>query len=143
MIKRKEQWLAYAKPQRRQLFFYEDKVLDLTTFMSMHPGGKKALTNYVFKDITDIIFSVYPHKKETTLITLLSYSIGMIPVTDMKQNTKIERQITPTKDRKKVCFVKDFVEKSSKSKNSGVEEEGSLRSSRGKKMSSKSMNLGI
>jgi cytochrome b involved in lipid metabolism len=63
MIKRKDEWIALGKQARKQIFFYEDKVLDLTHFMGEHPGGKKALTNYVYKDITDIIFSVYPHKK--------------------------------------------------------------------------------
>jgi cytochrome b involved in lipid metabolism len=63
MIKRKEQWIAYAKPLKKCLFFYEDKVLDLTRFMTEHPGGKKALDNYVYKDITDTVFTVYPHKR--------------------------------------------------------------------------------
>ena len=89
MIKRKEHWISYAKPIKKQLFFYEDKVLDLTNFMNEHPGGRKALTNYVYKDITDIIFSVYPHKKEPTLIKLLSYTVGKIPPVDMKQNPKM------------------------------------------------------
>lgn len=44
----------------------------------MHPGGKKALENYIFKDITDILFRVYPHKKEETLSKLAKYKIGEI-----------------------------------------------------------------
>jgi hypothetical protein len=85
--------------------------------MNLHPGGKKALSNYVFKDITDIIFTVYPHKKESTINTLLSYVVGKIPPADMKQNVKIERQTTPTKEKKKVCFIKNYVEKK---ENSGL-----------------------
>ena len=32
MIKKKEEWIADAKPNKRSLFFFEDKVLDLTKF---------------------------------------------------------------------------------------------------------------
>ena len=63
MIKSKEQWISNAKILKKHFFFYEDKVLDLTRFMNEHPGGKKALANYVFKDITDTVFTVYPHKR--------------------------------------------------------------------------------
>ena len=28
-----------------------------------HPGGLKAIKNYIYKDITNIIFDVYPHHK--------------------------------------------------------------------------------
>lgn len=63
MLKRKEEWVVYAKSTKKQLFFYEDRVLDLTKFMNTHPGGKKALSNYLLKDITDTVFAVYPHKR--------------------------------------------------------------------------------
>ena len=120
MIKQKEQWITYAKPTKKQLFFYEDKVLDLTHFMSEHPGGRKALNNYVFKDITEIIFVVFPHKREPTLKILLSYVIGKIPPLEMKQPAKIEREVTPSKeskeakDKKKVCFIKNYIKKENK-----------------------------
>lgn len=55
------------------------------------------MANYVYKDVTDILFTVYPHKKEPTLNILLAYAIGKIPPEDMKQNTKAERPVTPTK----------------------------------------------
>lgn len=89
MTKRVEDWLALTKKTNQNLFFYEDKVLDLTNFMVMHPGGRKALTNYLNKDITTIIFTVYPHKKETTLRTLMKYVIGKIPEGDMRQQLKL------------------------------------------------------
>ena len=75
----------------KNLFFYEDKVLDLSNFMSIHPGGKKALTNYLNKYITNIIFTAYPHSKEKTLKTLMKYVIGKIPEEDMRQRHKTER----------------------------------------------------
>jgi hypothetical protein len=75
--------------------------------MNEHPGGKKALGNYVFKDVTEIIFSVYPHKRETTIRKLNTYITGKIPSEDSK-SSKIERSPTPNKEKekKKVCFAK-------------------------------------
>lgn len=78
MIKRVEEWISFGKKSNKTIFFYQDKVLDLTNFMSLHPGGKQALRDYLNKDITKIIFTVYPHKKETTIPTLMKYVIGKI-----------------------------------------------------------------
>ena len=113
MTKRKQQWIVYGRQTQKQLFFYEDRVLDLTHFMNEHPGGKKALVNYVYKDITDILFNVYPHKKQTTLGTLFAYTIGRLSAVDVK-NPKQERESTPTKDKekKKVCFAKRTLDQS-------------------------------
>lgn len=47
-----DEWVHYGKQHRRCYFFYEDKVLDLSEFILRHPGGKKALANYINKDIT-------------------------------------------------------------------------------------------
>jgi cytochrome b involved in lipid metabolism len=44
----------------------------------MHPGGKKALANYINKDITEILFKIYPHKREHTLKILQRYAVGEI-----------------------------------------------------------------
>jgi cytochrome b involved in lipid metabolism len=106
MIKRADEWIASSKKSHKSIFFYQDKVLDLTNFMEIHPGGKKALTNYINKDITNIIFTVYPHKKETTQSTLMNYAIGKIPEEDMKQQAKSARPptLTPVKEKKKVYF---------------------------------------
>lgn len=79
MTKRVDEWISFSKKSNKSIFFYQDKVLDLTNFMSIHPGGKKALINYLNKDITNIIFTVYPHKKEKTLNILTRYVIGKIP----------------------------------------------------------------
>jgi len=104
--KSKESWLQDAKAQKKAIFFFQDRVLDLTKFQNIHPGGKKALSNYIYKDITETVFSVYPHPKEHTTRVLLSYAIGKIPTDETKKNIKIERSITPTKEKKKVCFNK-------------------------------------
>jgi len=73
--------------------------------MVLHPGGKKALINYINKDITHIIFTVYPHPKETTLKTLKKYVIGYIPERDMRQQrSERKRSVTPIRDKKRVCF---------------------------------------
>lgn len=42
----------------------------------MHPGGKKALANYVYKDITQILFNIYPHSPQI-LKKLDKYIIGV------------------------------------------------------------------
>ena len=106
MTKRVDEWIASSKKLNKSIFFYQDKVLDLSNFMEIHPGGKKALTNYLNKDITNIIFTVYPHKRETTLSTLIKYVIGRIPEEDMRQQPKITRPstMTPIKEKKKVNF---------------------------------------
>lgn len=63
MTRRVDEWIAFAKKSNKNLVFYEDKVLDLSAFMNQHPGGKKALLNYLNKDITNILFTVFPHKR--------------------------------------------------------------------------------
>jgi hypothetical protein len=74
--------------------------------MVIHPGGKKALANYLDKDITKIIFTVYPHNKETTLKTLMKYVIGKISEEEIRLRQKVNRSrsVTPLKDKKRVCF---------------------------------------
>lgn len=89
-------------------------MLDLTNFITEHPGGKKALVNYVNKDITDILFKVYPHKKDTILKVLERYKIGTLLTRDRKRTTTPppnfhEKSIL--KEKKKVCFDKDVTDK--------------------------------
>ena len=86
-------------------------MLDLTEFIPLHPGGKKALANYINKDITEILFKVYPHKKEHTLKILNRYAIGAI-----RDNTPLKKTILnvnlsadPPKYKKRVCFHRKFV----------------------------------
>lgn len=50
----------------------------MSEFILRHPGGKKALANYINKDITEILFKVFPHKKEHTLKILFTFIIGSI-----------------------------------------------------------------
>jgi cytochrome b involved in lipid metabolism len=111
------EWINQSKITKRMYFFYEDRVLDLTEFMNIHPGGQKALKNYVSKDITDILFSVYPHSTQSTLQVLFRYQIGKIPEKDF--NHKIRNEKSPLKnshghesqgkEKKKVGFNKKFV----------------------------------
>ena len=84
----KETWVREAKEQKKSIFFFQDRVLDLTKFQNIHPGGKKALSNYIYKDISDTVFSVYPHSKEHTTKILLTYAIGKIPTGETKKNIK-------------------------------------------------------
>lgn len=71
-----EQWISYAKQRQRYFCFYQEQVLDLTDFVNRHPGGKKAISNYFYKDITEILFGVFPHKPEQTLAVLGRYVVG-------------------------------------------------------------------
>lgn len=32
-------------------------------FKNIHPGGSQVIKNYLFKDVTDILFTVFPHNK--------------------------------------------------------------------------------
>lgn len=85
MKKSKEDWVLYGKEKRKSLVFYQQNVLDLTHFATIHPGGKKVLEPYIFQDVTDNLFTIYPHKKETTLPLLNRYIIG--------ENTTFEKDI--------------------------------------------------
>ena len=78
MSRSMEQWAQLGRQKHRYFYFYEEKVLDLTDCIQLHPGGKKALLNYTNKDITDILFKVYPHRRETTLALLSKYRIGTL-----------------------------------------------------------------
>lgn len=74
-----EQWIVQGQKLCKSYVFYENKVLDLTDFMVDHPGGMKGIKNYVFKDITNIVFEVYPHPRDTTLSKLMRFQVGIIP----------------------------------------------------------------
>lgn len=56
-------WVAWGIRNKRSIFFYENKVLDLTDFALIHPGGKRSLECYIYKDITQTLFKVYPHNR--------------------------------------------------------------------------------
>lgn len=81
-------------------------MLDLTDFIYEHPGGKKALSNYYYKDITDILFSVFPHKPEKTLPVLEQYVVGVLPPHEAGKHSKTDRTSSPAKEKKRVCFKK-------------------------------------
>jgi cytochrome b involved in lipid metabolism len=74
-----EKWVIQGKQNCKSYVFYENKVLDLTDFIHSHPGGVKAIKNYVYKDITNILFEVYPHQKVNTLARLMKFQVGLIP----------------------------------------------------------------
>ena len=53
--------MIVLKSNRRSLYFYEDKVLDLTGLTGFHHFSKKALESHIYKDITHILFNIFPH----------------------------------------------------------------------------------
>jgi cytochrome b involved in lipid metabolism len=73
-------WVAWAIRNKRSIFFYDAKVLDLTDFASVHPGGKRSLESYIYKDITQTLFKVYPHNREKTLHRLSQFIIGFAEI---------------------------------------------------------------
>lgn len=77
MRKEFEEWVSWGKQKKRFLTFYKENVFDLTDFVRIHPGGRKSLDNYIYKDVTDLLFTVYPHKKETTMPALNQYIVGI------------------------------------------------------------------
>lgn len=77
MKKEMDEWIAWGKHKKRFLTFYKENVLDLTDFIAIHPGGRKSMDNFIFKDTTELLFTVYPHRKEPTLATLNKYIIGI------------------------------------------------------------------
>lgn len=63
MEKSIQKWIEEGKKNGRQYYFYENYVLDLSQFIFDHPGGVKAIKNYLNKDITNILFQVYRHNR--------------------------------------------------------------------------------
>jgi cytochrome b involved in lipid metabolism len=56
-------WVAWAIRNKRSIFFYDSKVLDLSEFAYLHPGGRMMLENFKYKDITNTLFTVFPHDR--------------------------------------------------------------------------------
>lgn len=52
--------------------------MDVTEFIHSHPGGKKALISYIYKDVTETLFKIYKHDRNNTIETLKHYIIGRI-----------------------------------------------------------------
>ena len=73
-------WVAWAIRKKRSILFYETKVLDLTEFATVHPGGKRSLESYIYKDITQTLFKIYPHNREKTLQRLSQFVIGSVEI---------------------------------------------------------------
>ncbi len=86
MEKRKKEWICIGQRKTKIYIFYENKVFDLTEYLIIHPGGQKAIRNYMFKDVTSSLFTFYPHNKDTTMKVLEKYQIGTIPFCDMEEN---------------------------------------------------------
>lgn len=99
-----EEWIQWAKQQHRYIMFHEERVIDVTEFIHAHPGGKKALISYIYKDVTDILFKVYKHPKEQTLATLRQYMIGMVTPRDRSKTVASMTRSPINKSKKKVCF---------------------------------------
>jgi cytochrome b involved in lipid metabolism len=47
---------------KRPYIFFKGFCLDLTGFIRKHPGGSKVLQKYYYKDVTTILFTIYPHR---------------------------------------------------------------------------------
>lgn len=47
-------------------------------FKNFHPGGAQVIRNYLFKDITDILFTVFPHNKQRVDKILERYIVGKL-----------------------------------------------------------------
>ena len=57
----KKEWVNTAEYGQHFFVFYDGAVFEITAFLSLHPGGSKALYEYKNKDITKALFNVYPH----------------------------------------------------------------------------------
>lgn len=70
----------------------------MTDFQRIHPGGKKALENYIYSDVSDLLFAVFPHKKETTEPSLLRHKIGIISNLHEKKKNLKENSLTISRE---------------------------------------------
>jgi len=50
----------------------------MSHFKFIHPGGSQVIRNYLFKDITDILFTVFPHNKQRVDNILEKYIVGKL-----------------------------------------------------------------
>jgi cytochrome b involved in lipid metabolism len=107
-----EEWVRYAKEHHRYVIFYEECVMDVTEFIHSHPGGKKALINYIYKDVTATLFKVYKHDRQNTLATLKKYIIGRLTPRDRSKGDS-HKQPSNSKPKKRVCFQDRCEEKQS------------------------------
>jgi cytochrome b involved in lipid metabolism len=89
--------VLYAKQNRKYIVFYEEKVLDISQFIYSHPGGKKVLISYIYKDITASLFTVFKHHRETTLTTLAQFIIGTITPRKRINTYSPKTSLTPHK----------------------------------------------
>jgi cytochrome b involved in lipid metabolism len=78
--------------------------MDVTEFIHSHPGGKKALINYIYKDVTDTLFKVYNHDRNNTLETLKHYIIGRLSPKENPHRDSYPKQPSKSKPKKRVCF---------------------------------------
>ena len=59
-----------------------NKILDISDFKDMHPGGEKVLSRYAGKDATDVFFGL------CLLLSPFSLSVSMLALESLQQCTK-------------------------------------------------------
>ena len=71
---------------RRVLVYLKDKVLDLTNFAKVHPGGKSTISRYRGRQIDGVIFNPSLHRHDASIIpTLLSYELKQSTGPDLRK----------------------------------------------------------
>lgn len=55
-----------------------NKVLDVTTFINSHPGGREAIINNCGKDATEMFVQVKKHAKQSVEAIINKFTIGSI-----------------------------------------------------------------
>ena len=73
-----KEWIENGKKSNKDYVFYDGYCLDLSNFKYLHPGGSQIVQSYLYKDVTSILFTVFPHNKVTTPKILERYRVGIL-----------------------------------------------------------------
>ena len=81
----------YAAGMNIDVVIYKNKVIDVTDFKQIHPGGVNSLDGFIGKEVTEAFENISSHKTKAAIRDLNTYFIGEIQ-TD-KEGKIIEDEI--------------------------------------------------
>lgn len=101
---KRDHWDDMYHKKKKVIVYYGEDVLDLTGFVRKHPGGEKAITVYILKDIKNILFRVFPHS-DSIIPVLMKYRVGKLQGY-AAQSEKEKDKDKENENRKGICTAK-------------------------------------